>query len=349
MGHPKIISVGTANPPHRFTQEEILAFSPYADRLRRGFFLNSGIEGRYLAIDPERFRPDETIDELAARFEEASIDLGRRALAAALERAGRAPEDIDFLATTTCTGRLCPSLDARLIRELRLREDVQRVHVGDTGCSSAVVALQQAANHLAAFPDHLAAVVAVEVSSTGYYLDDDLETAVANAIFADGAGAMVIAGGGAGARRESDRGPEVLAHGTLFRTEHLPIMGFTYPGGRPRILLSKDVRTVGAEMLAALVRRFLEAHHLALGDIRHWAVHSAGRRVLDGVEENLGLAETDLACPREVLRRFGNMSSATVVFVLEEVLSTRRPGPGDHGLLAALGPGFAAEGALLRW
>ncbi len=341
MPNPRILSVGTATPPNRFTQAQILALSPYADDRRRGFFLNSGIEGRHLAIDPATFRPDETLDEMAARFKAASIDLGRRALEAALASAGLSPRDVDFLATTTCTGRLCPSLDAHLIRALGLRDDIQRVHVGDTGCASAIVALQQASNHLRAFPGRRAALVSVEVSSASYYIDDDLETAVANAIFADGAGALVVATDGVG--------PEVISHRTLFRSEHLDCMGFTFPSGRQRILLSKEVRTIASDMLAELIGRFIERDGIRREEIVHWILHSAGRRVLESAQEKMGLRDADLAPARAVLRRFGNMSSATVLFVLDEVWRTRRPRPGDLAVMAALGPGFAAEGALLRW
>jgi alkylresorcinol/alkylpyrone synthase len=338
---PRILSVGTAHPPERFSQEEVLALAGYTDARRRGFFLNSGIDGRYLALERESFRPDESLDQLQARFRKASLDLAGRALGAALAGAGRAPRDLDFLATTTCTGRLCPSLDAVLIRELRLRDDIQRVHVGDTGCASALVALQQAHNYLVAHPGRLAAVVAVEVSSCSYYLDDDYETAVANAIFSDGAGALVLSTAGSG--------PTIPAHRTLVRSEHLDLMGFTFPGGRQRILLSKDVRHIAVEMLATLTQALLGTHGLAQADIGHWVLHSAGYRVLDRAERELALPAAALAAPRAVLRRFGNMSSATVLFVLEETLRTERPGPGAWGVMAALGPGFAAEGVLLRW
>ena len=341
MQTPRILSVGTANPINRFTQAEVLALAGYTDERRRGFFLNSGIDGRYLAIDPGTFAPTETLDQLQSRFRTASVDLGVRALTAALTRGGRTPRDLDFLATTTCTGRLCPSLDALLIRALGLRSDIRRVHVGDTGCASAMVALQQAQNHLRAFPDHLAAVVAVEVSSTGYYLDEELETAVANAIFADGAGALLLAGSGAG--------PRIMATHTLFRPEYLDLMGFTFPSGRQRILLSKDIRHIATDMIAEWTDGLLRAHALQRSDIRHWILHSAGQRVLERAQRELGFSEADLAAPRAVLRRYGNMSSATILFVLREVLEHGRPMPDDWGVMVALGPGFAAEGALLRW
>ncbi|MBI4572539.1 MAG: type III polyketide synthase [candidate division NC10 bacterium] len=351
MAMPRILAVGTANPPNRFTQAEALALAGYADERRRGFFLNSGIEGRYLAIDRDGFRPTESLDELQARYRKASVELGCQALRKGLAGAGRSPRDLHFLATTTCTGRLCPSLDAILIRELRLRSDLQRVHVGDTGCASAMVALQQACNHLQAFPDHLAAVVAVEVSSASYYLDDDLETAVANAIFADGAAAVILAGtglaGSAGAG--AGDGPEIVAHRTLVRPEYLDLMGFTFPAGFQRILLSKDIRHIAAGMLAELTDELLKGHGLTKGDVQHWILHSAGRRVIEQAQRQLGLSDGQLAHARTVLRQYGNMSSATVLFVLREVLQTTTPQAGEWGVMIALGPGFAAEGALLQW
>ena len=341
MDTPRIIAVGSANPPNRFTQAEVLEMAGYTDPRRQGFFLNSGIEGRYLAIDRTGFHPTESLDDLQARFRKASQEVGCQALLRALKQAGRAPRDLDFLATTTCTGRLCPSLDAMLIRELGLRSDIQRVHVGDTGCASAIVALQQAYNHLRAFPDHLAAVVAVEISSASYYLDDGLETAVANAIFADGAGAAVLACQGAG--------PRIVTHRTLVRPEYLDLMGFTFPAGYQRILLSKDIRHIAADMMAELIQQMLQAHALTRADVRHWVLHSAGNRVLERAERQLGFSHDELAASRTVLRRYGNMSSATVLFVLHEVLAAANPQANDWGVMMALGPGFAAEGALLKW
>jgi predicted naringenin-chalcone synthase len=341
MRTPRMLAIATANPSQCFTQDEVLALAGYSDLRRRGFFLNSGIQQRYLAIPRTGFSPDESIDELQARFREVSVDLGGRALREACRRAGLDPQDLDFLATTTCTGRLCPSLDALLIRELGLRSDLQRVHVGDTGCASAMVALQQALNHLHARPDHRAAVVAVEVSSTSYYLDEGLETAVANAIFADGAGAVILGGSG--------QGPQVVRTRTLLRPEFLDLMGFTFPGGRQRILLSKDIRHIAVEMLGELVEQLLRDQQLTRPEIRHWILHSAGHRVLDRAARELGFSEADLAAPRAVLRQYGNMSSATVLFVLRHVWEQQHPAPGDWGIMAALGPGFAAEGAVLRW
>jgi alkylresorcinol/alkylpyrone synthase len=340
MHHPRIAAVATATPTHRFSQDALLRLAGYGDERRRGFFEASDITGRHLYIDPEHFQPNESVDELSARFRRGALELGERAARAALDRAGWAPDQLDFIATTTCTGRLTPSLDAHLVARLGCRAGVQRVHVGDTGCASAVVALQQAWNHLCSFPDHRALVVAVEICSAAYFLDERLESAVAHAIFADGAGAVALARDGAG--------PAILEHRTLFRSEHLDAMGFEYPGGRPRVILSKDVRRIGSGMMAEMARVLMDAQGLKREDVRDWVLHSAGRRVLDRVRVLLDLDEDALAHARTVLREYGNMSSATILFVLERAL--RREGvPGEWGVMVGLGPGFAAEGALLRW
>jgi alkylresorcinol/alkylpyrone synthase len=328
-------------PGHRFTQAELLALAGYADPRRRGFFEASEIEGRALYVDPASFTASESVDELSARFRRGALELGEAAARTVLAQVGWAPSDVDFLATTTCTGRITPSLDAHLVARLGCRPDVQRVHVGDTGCASAVVALQQAWNHLRAFPGHRAVVIAVEICSAAYFLDDRLESAVAHAIFADGAGALALSTDGPG--------PSLIAHRTLFRSEHLDAMGFEYPGGRPRVVLSKEVRRIGATMMGEMARLLMDVQGLKRDDVHYWILHSAGRRVLDRAGELLGLDGTHLAHSRWVLKTFGNMSSATILFVLERMLAAAAPVPGEWGLMIGLGPGFAAEGILLRW
>ena len=338
---PKIAAVATATPPWRYDQATVLRMSGYDDPRRMGFFRNSLIEARHLYVDPATFTPDESVDQLNDRWRRGAIEVGKTAVARAIEQAGWQREDVDFLATTTCTGRVCPSLDAQLIRELGLKSTIQRVHVGDTGCASAMVAMQQAANHLRAFPGHRAVMVAVEICSAAYFLDDRLESAVAHAIFADGAGAIALSTDAAG--------PELVEHRTMFRSEHLGAMGFEYPGGRPRVVLSKDVRRIGAGMMTEMAQALMSGQGLKKEDIAHFVLHSAGRRVIEQVGKLMELDEPQLAHSRHVLQHYGNMSSATVIFVLDDLFRSREAVPGDWGLMIALGPGFAAEGALLRW
>jgi alkylresorcinol/alkylpyrone synthase len=338
---PRLAAVATASPPHRYTQADILALAGYGDAQRRGFFEHSGIESRFLYMDPETFSPDESVDELLDRARRGALELSEEAARRALARAGWSAAEVDFVVTTTCTARLTPSLDAHLVGRLGCRPDVQRAHIGDTGCASAMVALQQAWNHLKAFPRHRALVVAVEVCSAAYFHDDRMESAVAHAIFADGAGALALA--------NDSEGPAFVAHRTMFRPEHLDAMGFEYPGGRPKVVLSKDVRRIGAGMLKEMAQVLMDIHGLKRQDIRYWVLHSAGRRVLERAAVLLDLGEADVAPARQVLRYYGNMSSATILFVLQETLREAQPAPGDWGLMIGLGPGFAAEGALLHW
>ena len=341
MRMPKIAAVATATPPWRYDQATVLRMSGYDDPRRMGFFRNSLIEARHLYVDPATFTPDESVDQLNDRWRRGAIEVGKTAVARAIEQAGWQREDVDFLATTTCTGRVCPSLDAQLIRELGLKSTIQRVHVGDTGCASAMVAMQQVSNHLRAFPDHRAVMVAVEICSAAYFLDDRLESAVAHAIFADGAGAIALSTDAAG--------PELVEHRTMFRSEHLGAMGFEYPGGRPRVVLSKDVRRIGAGMMTEMAQALMSGQGLKKEDVAHFVLHSAGRRVIEQVGKLMELDEPQLAHSRHVLQHYGNMSSATVIFVLDDLFRSRETVPGDWGLMIALGPGFAAEGALLRW
>ena len=143
--------------------------------------------------------------------------------------------------------------------------------------------------------------------------------------------------------------PTMVGHRTLFRSEHLPVMGFEYPGGRPRVILSKEVRRIGATMMHEMAQVLMAEQGLKREDVRYWVLHSAGRRVLDRAGELLELTPEQTAASRTVLRRYGNMSSATILFVLEETLRAANPVPGEWGLMIGLGPGFAAEGALLRF
>jgi len=341
MSNPRIVALGTASPTTSFSQEELLALTPYTDERRRGFFLHSGIEHRHLYMDKATFRLAETTDELSARYRKGSVEIGCQAIQRALDHAGCSAQEIDFIATTTCTGRLCPNLDTYFVRAFTMKETVQRVHVGDMGCASAMIALQQAYNHLRAFPDHRALIVSAEICSATYYFDDSLETAVANAIFADGAAAAILT---------SERGGiEVMGHMSLIRSEYLELLGYTYPNGRPRILLSKEIRGVASTMIKELTEAILDRYHLKQEEIRFWVLHSAGRGVLERAQRVMGLSDADLYFSRQVLRQFGNMTSATVLFVLNELVNSGQASPGDLGVMIALGAGFCAEGALLRW
>jgi alkylresorcinol/alkylpyrone synthase/polyketide synthase Type III len=345
---PRITGIGRANPPFRYSQREIYDLSRkfvpmYRNPRIEHIFMNSDIEFRHLSFDKETFVPDESSDVLHARFEEHALLLGREAILRCFENAGAAPGDVDFIVAVTCTGYLCPGLSAILIKDLGLRTNLQRADLVGMGCAGAMPGLQRAYDYVMAYPERKALLVTVEVCSACYYFDESLETVVGNAICADGAAAVIVANDGQG------RGPGIVAFDTLLEPSFLHTVGFQTLQGKLRIVLSKDIR----DEAGVLVRRLLDSLLLESGlrrdDIDHWIIHSGGRKVIDSIRDELGITEEQLAHSRCVLRNFGNMSSPTVLFVLDETMKNSRPEKGDLGVMIAMGPGLAVEGAVLRW
>lgn len=336
---PVIRAVGTAVPTQRYTQFQLLEMGGRS-RLRDAFFLHSDIDTRHLYFPPD-FQGDETIDEMQERARHGALELGSEAIHSCLRKADLDPQEVGFLSTATCTVSLCPQLDAWFIGTVPFRSDTQRAHIGDTGCAAAMVALQCAANFLYAHPNSLAVAAAVEICSAALYRDGTPEAALGEAIFADGAGAVCLAGEGPGF--------EIVGYRSLIRAEHIGLTGFDFPQGRRRLVLKKELPAVASEVLYELAGSLLEEHSLRKEEIRFWILHSAGRKVLDLAAARLGLSQEALRHSRHIFRTYGNMSSATVLFVLEHVITGGEPLPGDFAFMAAMGAGFSAEGALLRW
>ncbi|HWP35185.1 MAG TPA: type III polyketide synthase [Thermodesulfobacteriota bacterium] len=353
MVQPAIVAVATATPPHRYRQSELLAYierrglyrSPAVRRHLPGFF-GEAIAERALAIpDLERFTPDETPGARNRRYREWAVRLGTEAAARCLAQAGLGVDAVDCVVTTSCTGYTCPGLDTRILEQLGFRGgQIERANLLGMGCASALSALQRAYDFVVAHPGGRALVVAVEVCSATYVIDEeDLGTVVANALFADGAAAALVA--------DDPRGIALRAFASDVRPEHRGVMGYDNenPQGLLRVYLAREVPQLAGEMIRGVVERLLERAGLGRGEIAAWLLHAGGRRVIDVAQEGLGLSDEQVALSREVLRRNGNLSSATVLFVLEAAVTRRPPPPGGHGLLLAVGPGFCAEGAWLTW
>ncbi|MBI4484248.1 MAG: type III polyketide synthase [Acidobacteria bacterium] len=339
--NPRILGLGTANPAERFTQEEVYALCGYSSKEIKRIFLRSDIDYRHLFIARNQDR-HESPDQLHARFRQGALEIASQAIEKCLESAGRKPEDVDFVAAVTCTGYLCPGLASRLVRDLRMKRDVQRADIVGMGCAGALPGLQRAFDHVKAHSSHTALLVAVEICSAAYTIDDsNLETVVGNAICADGAAAVLLGPHG--------DGPEVLGFHSLLEPAFLEKVGFDFVEGKLRIVLGKEIPEVAGPMVQQALGELFGRFQVRKEDIRYWILHPGGRRVLDRIKEFLHLPEPALRHSRTVLRNYGNMSSPTVLFVLGETLRHERPQPGNLGLLMALGPGMAAESALLRF
>ncbi len=345
---PRILSVGIANPKYRYSQREIYDlstrfFPQYADRRIEHIFMSSDIDYRYFSFDASTFDPHESADELHCRFEENALAMAREAAAKALDQSGCSVDDIDAIVAVSCTGYLCPGISAALVRAMGFRENVRRADLVGMGCSGAMPGLQHAVDFVRSNPECTCLLVTVEVCSACYYVDDSLETVVGNAICGDGAAAAVISA------EPSSAYPGVVSFESLVDPSYIHTVGFPFRSGKLRIVLSKDLRSIAGGMASKVIDGLLSRQNLKKDAIARWVLHSGGRKVIDGIRTSAGLAEEDITSSRHVLKNYGNMSSPTVLFVLDEVVRTSRPAQGDLGVMLAMGPGLSVEGALLQW
>jgi predicted naringenin-chalcone synthase len=341
---PSLLAIGTATPALRMTQDESFSLCGYTEPAVRRIFRNSGIDFRHFYFEGVPHL-DETADELNDRYRRGAIHTGCRAIRACLDQVGLSCSDVDLLVMCSSTGYVCPDIGSHLIAHLGFRSDVRRVPIVGLGCAGAIPSLRSASDFVQSHPGSVALAVTVEICSACYYADDTMETVVGNAICADGAAAFLLTS------RPLPRHPYpvIVDFQTFLDPDHLQTVGFDRRDGKLRIVLGTDVRDLAAPLIQGALTPLLARNGLSPAAIRFWVAHPGGRRVMDNVQEALRLTDADLRFSRSVLRRFGNMSSPTVMFVLEDVIRTGDPRPGDWGVMIALGPGMAAEVALLQW
>jgi 3,5-dihydroxyphenylacetyl-CoA synthase len=342
--HPRIAGIGTANPSLKLTQEESFVAAGYKTERIRNIFLNSDIDYRHFYLEDEPNR-SETSDQMNDRYLRGAVTIGRKAIAGCLQTGGATERDIDFLAVCTCTGYVCPDVGSLLMAQMHFRDDVQRASIVGLGCAGAIPTLQRVTDFVRAHPGRTALMLAVEICSACYFVDTTLETAVGNAICADGAAALLLSG----SWEATDHFPAVVDFESFLDTGQIGKVGLDHRDGKLRIVLGAAVQHLAAPMIEQALARLFRRHELSMADIRFWVLHPGGRKVIDKVQEHFGLTNAQLHFSRTVLRNYGNMSSPTVMFVLDEVMRNGDPQPGDLGVMVALGPGMAAEVVLLRW
>jgi 3,5-dihydroxyphenylacetyl-CoA synthase len=326
----------------------------YTQPAARKIFFNSDIDRRHFFLEPSDNVPHENLDALQQRYHRGAVQLAQQAAECCLAKAGIGPEEIDCILVCSCTGYLCPDISTILVKEMGLSSRVQRGALLGHGCAGAMPTLQRAYDHAAAYPDHVVLMIAVEICSATYFVDDTLETLVANAICADGAGACLIAGAEwqparKDLRRPAASQPQILGFTSVLEPEHQDKVGFEHRDGRLRIILAAEIRDLAAPIVDRALTNLLVPCGIARDQVHHWVMHPGGRKVIDRVQASLGLSDQQVAVSRHILRNYGNMSSATILFVLREVMDSGRARAGDVGVMLALGPGFAAEAALLSW
>lgn len=355
MSEPILASVGTALPPYRYTQDEIRDFylgmlPPQRARLTRAVFESAKIDHRHAVIEDmvTYWQQPRSTGERNDLYVRTAVPLGRAAVESALERAGLRPTDIDDFIVVSCTGLDTPGLDLRIAAELGMRPDLRRTVIGSMGCYGAFPGLNRALTSVRARPGSRALVLCVEIGTIHLQSDGSRETIISTALFADGASAMVVS-----SRPEDEVGdtprPAVIDNETRCDYQTFDDMSFTVTDEGFRMYMSSYVPNVLGANIAALLEPLLRRNGLTPKDVAHWGIHPGGVRILEHLQESLRLPDEMMAASYGVLRDYGNMSSATILFVLDRLHTESAPQPGEHGVIMAFGPGLTMEAALLRW
>jgi alkylresorcinol/alkylpyrone synthase len=348
----KVASVASAMPHWYYSQQKIYETlcEHWKGKLEKPDVLERlhqrvGVEGRHLAYPIEEYASIDTWGDANNRWIKAATELGERAVTSALERAGHTKDEIGAMITVSTTGITAPSLDAKLSNTMGLPLDMRRTPVFGLGCVAGAAGIGQAADYVRAYPDRIAVLLSVELCSlTWQRMDLSIANMIASGLFADGSAAVVVSG-----NNVASDGPEILGYRSSFyrNTEHL--MGWDISEEGFQIMLSPDVPNAIQEHFPHDVDSFLSDYGLKRCNIGNWIMHTGGPKVLDASAEALGLTRETFAPSWDCLRRAGNVSSASVLLVLEDFMLNRRPAKGTYSILAAMGPGFCSELVLLRW
>ena len=381
---PVLLNTAIALPEYSYSQDEIrryvaawLAESPEKAKKADSILANAEVERRYTVRPAGWYLEQTSVSERTRVYREEMVRLCERAAGEALAGAGVAAEEIGLIVSTSCTGLMIPSVESHLMNRMPFRATTRRQPLTELGCSAAVAAVGQTSDYLRAYPDSAALVVSAELCSlTAQVNDFSMANVVSAALFGDGAAATVVTGehfrngvpasskqaekaarnekktlpdkpapGGANGRRN----PRILASRSVLYRDTLDLMGFdNTDGGLKIFMLPKVPRFIHREVVPSVLD-FLREQGLGRADVSHFLLHPGGRKVLEGLEAKMELSREETRLSWKVLRDYGNMSSATILFLLHHFEREIAPRPEEYGLLLAVGPGFAAEMALLRW
>ncbi len=348
--HPTIAATATALPPYRITRDDVKYYFGRVFEVpeRRVEAMMAIVDNAQVHNRHSIFPIDYTIEPRALaktnnEYIEHAVKLGREAAEKCLERAGMRPEDIDLIITVSCTGFMIPSLDAHLIKLMGFRSNVRRMPFTELGCAAGAMGLSRAADFIASNPGSNVLIIAVELPSLTFQRKDITQAnLISSILFGDGAAAVIVTG-------QKRSGPQILVTETYTFPDSLGAMGFDLRDSGFHIILDKNVPEMIGERIQELVHGFLDRNGKKREDIKGWILHPGGARLLGTVEEKLGLCKCDTQPSWDILGNVGNLSSATILFILQEWLEKRPLNTGEHAIAAAFGPGFSAEFLLLQW
>ena len=347
----KIKTVTTQLPKYSRTTEEIIPFldtwlsgqeARFIRKVKK-IFEGAAVDKRYSIMDPIEVFTNTSFEERNNIYVREVIELGEKVLEKALAKSNWKPEDLDYIITVSCTGIMIPSLDAYLINKLKLRQDIVRLPVTEMGCAAGISGIIYAKNFLQANPGKRAAVIAVESPTATFQLDDfSMANIVSAAIFGDGAACVLLSS------NDDDEGPEILDEEMyhFYDAEHM--MGFKLTNSGLQMILDIDVPETIASHFPDIIHPFLSKNNLKIEDIDHLIFHPGGKKIVQTVEGLFSDLGKNIDDTKEVLRLYGNMSSATVLYVLERFMNNN-PKKGSKGLMLSFGPGFSAQKVLLQF
>ncbi len=349
-----IVQTNTIFPPHYYSQAELTAellrhidTSQLNPRLVTRLHQAVKVKGRHLAVSPSVILSEKSFTKRNALWIKTALELGEKCLDGLLRSQNIEARDINQLIFTTVTGLSVPSIDAKLMNQIPFSPHLKRVPLFGLGCLAGAAGISRAADYLRGHPTEAVILLSIELCSLTFQLDD-LSTAnfVSTGLFGDGAAAVLLVGE---KHNLAPSGPFVVANQSIFFKDTEYVMGWDIGETGFKIVLSTDVPKIALEMLPDAVSQFLATQHLKVSDIGVWISHPGGPKVIDAIEKGLNLPSNALSISRESLATIGNLSSASVLAILQQTLERKQFPPGTYGLLLAMGPGFCAEMVLLKW
>jgi len=347
----KITTVAKQLPPFSRNTEEIIPFvkqwmQHQDSRFQRKvikIFEGAGVDRRYSIMDPLEVFTANSFGKRNDIYIREVINLGKQCLQKALTKASWKPTDIDFIITVSCTGIMIPSVDAYLINEFKMKQDTVRLPVTEMGCAAGISGIIYANNFLKANPGKRAAVISLEAPTATFQLNDySMANVVSAAIFGDGAACVLMSS------HKADEGPEIISEEMYHFYDAIGMMGFKLVDTGLQMILDKEVPEKIVEHFPNIIHPFLKKQNLTIEDVEHLIFHPGGKKIVQTVEDLFGKLGKDIKSTKEVLRLYGNMSSATVLYVLERFMDDK-PEKGDLGLMLSFGPGFSAQRVLLKF
>ena len=351
MEGTRIVAVTKSLPQYSRNTKDILPFVEkwlygQDERLQRKvlkIFEGAAVDKRYSIMSPEEVFEATSFEDKNNVYVREVKKLGRTVLRRALDKSGWTADSLDYIITVSCTGIMIPSLDAYLINDLDLRKDIVRLPVTEMGCAAGVSGLIYASNFLRSNPGKRAAIVAVESPTATFQLNDySMANMVSAAIFGDGAACVLVSS------EEDAKGPRIVGEEMYHFPDATQMMGFDLTNSGLKMILDPLVPQTISEHFPEIVHPFLKRYGSSIEKVDHLIFHPGGKKIVETVESLFGKLGKNLDDTRETLRLYGNMSSATVLYVLERYMEKDIP-KGDQGLLLSFGPGFSAQRILLEW